>query len=199
MQLRLKLLILLKMKANCLMLDLDNVYWMELNDLVSKIFEGWTLNSELPIESLNYNIDVIPHVTLIYSTEAINHVTLMYALRSTPNEAYKHLIDNGSINLTKLVVDAFESDTQKVLKINLSESNEVKLLTEINSHLKASLELKSTYTEFNPHITITYLKPDTPEDLIEKFKAEINDSNYLKFDLTEVCISNDSESVKLHL
>lgn len=108
----------------------------------------------------NYGIETNPHITVLYGIHP--EITLYDIMNlNLPN------INDLDLNLTK--IDSFNSEKYDVLKFNIVS----KELTKLNKLIKSSVPFTSKYDEYNPHMTIAYLKPGTAVNYCSKSSKNI--------------------------
>jgi hypothetical protein len=109
------------------------------------------------------------HCTLLFSniyTKGVNWI--VYYLVHHCSDQIKQLF-NTKFELKDPIIDTFDNEDSRVLKINLTNCNLYPIMKSINDSLKEVLG-GGNYDGYSPHMTITYLKPDTPDDVIHEFR-----------------------------
>lgn len=110
------------------------------------------------------------HCTLLYSniyTRGVNWI--VYYLIHHCKDQIKQLF-NTKFELKDPIIDTFDNEDSRVLKINLTNCNLYPIMRSINDKLKEVLD-GGDFIGYNPHMTITYLKPNTPDDVISEFRS----------------------------
>jgi len=103
------------------------------------------------------------------------HCTLLYGLhKEVSKQDVESVLDNYTFHTCKLTNPSlFENEKYDVLKFEVRGDN----LNEINSDLK-EFPHTTSYPDYNPHLTIGYLKPGTGQKYADKIK-EIYDDIWL--------------------
>jgi 2'-5' RNA ligase len=157
--------------VKCAMLELHNPCWQsKLIDFVDKYEDA--INEEKCDEEGLYSL---------YENEC--HVTLLYGLAATKIQCLRALKDRGpslvklsksNVTVSPIVINTFDDDEFRVLKLDLSECSAIKELTDCWKALKG-LPNDSKFDEYSPHITITYLKPTVTDDEIAEMAKFFED------------------------
>lgn len=90
-----------------------------------------------------------------YGVEEDPHITVKWGILTKDIDEIRELLKDevgGEVSLVK--VDMFENDDYDVLKITV----ESKALRKINKIISDNLETHDTFSTYNPHITLAYLK-----------------------------------------
>jgi len=139
-------------------------------------------------------------------TEA--HVTIGYneTFQKGPNWYYWYMFiknkdlmnelrEKKVLKVPRVTIDTFNRDDKdfKVLKFNMSDCNIIDILQQYHDKLEETAEVKSEYTKYNPHITLTYLKKSTPEEVIDRLRSELLLSNYSNWDMVGVKFSGENK------
>ena len=90
------------------------------------------------------------------------------------------------IELGKLSI--FESDLYEVLKIDVSGDG----LNRLHRVAVNTIDYRPSYYEFNPHVTISFMKKNKGEQLLKK----INVNKFLgrKFKIEELCFNSPGDN-----
>jgi 2'-5' RNA ligase len=147
----------------CVMINLNIKNWDEILNMISKE------DLYLP-ENEIYGFEKNPHLTLLYglhkevTTENVIEVLNQFNTKDIKIEI------NG--------IGSFENEEYDVLKMNVLKNN---LLNNIHYKLK-ELPNSDKYDEYNPHITIAYLKSGSSKKYIDtKFKIEIDNNQEIVY------------------
>ena len=100
-----------------------------------------------------------------YGIENDPHITVKWGIISKNPNQIKNILEDekgGNISLEKL--DLFDNDEYDVLKINVKSKD----LNRLNKKLTDNLKTKETHPDYNPHITVGYLKKGEAEKYIDK-------------------------------
>lgn len=90
-----------------------------------------------------------------YGRETEPHVTVLYGLLdSHPEKFKKFFAEQKPFNFELKKMSFFENEKYKVLKIEVIGDN----LIELNKKMKKEFYHKDSFPEYNPHVTIAYLK-----------------------------------------
>lgn len=172
------------MNIRCIMLGLENASFVPM--LKNAILNNLDIvNQDYCLEN-GYTMmcETEPHVTLFYGfTEMGENLAYSY-LKIKNREAYKELKqirDQEGLVLPEVIIDTFDNEDNRVLKINLENSN---LMQALNKYYQFFRECPNDSEhngpDYHPHITLTYLKPDTTDEQIQKLIESI-DKDKLKY------------------
>lgn len=94
------------------------------------------------------------------------HVTVKYGIHTKDPQDIQNLVSGFGTFLVEFgKVSKFEKQGKyDVIKIAVNG----KKLRELNAKVSAELECTDTYKEYNPHVTIAYVKPGTCDHLLDK-------------------------------
>lgn len=97
------------------------------------------------------------------------HLTLLYGLhpKVTPEQVSEKLKNIEFSNVKLDNISIFNQGFREVLKFDVTGKN----IIEANNALK-ELPNSSFFPDFNPHITIAYLKPGTSEKYLQQLKGK---------------------------
>ncbi len=144
-----------KYKYGCLMLELSIDIW---DDIQSEIDKNDIYNQ--PGASMPFGLQERPHLTLLYPIK-----------KDYPYEVIKDRLDDfeekSSIDITINSIDMFESQNYDILILSVNENS---YMSNLFKYLKHHIPNYSKINEFNPHITIGYLKKGTAK----KYCRDIN-------------------------
>jgi len=114
------------------------------------------------------------------------HMTLLSNIKSDSEEAFKILGDKA-INVELGKISKFEND-EDVIKIEVKKSKElIKLYNELVKNVDNEVEY-----EFNPHVTIAYVKKGACEELVSD---DTFDGIKVKFNLVKFSPENENEVI----
>lgn len=142
----------IKYDYGCVMLkfDIDKKQWKELTSIIEKK------------DIYKYGIENKPHLTILYGLKS------GVSLEDIKSIFYD--IDNP-INLEIKGIDIFENEEFDVVKLNVKKNSILNKLFNRASELPND----NIYKEYNPHITIAYVKKGTGKKYKDKsYKLEIN-------------------------
>lgn len=126
-------------------------------------------------EENEYGIETFPHVTILYGIIHDKH---------TINILKNLLPPLNDIKIIGVSISSFNNEEFDVLKIDIKSN----ILNNLNEMVKDSLEYESMYPEFNPHLTLAYLKKGTAFKYEKKMLDKI-----LVLEPTEYVYSFDNE------
>jgi len=177
------------MEAKFIGLALKNEPWRKICSLVTRRHEDWIeLSKCSSFEGNLYEPD--PHITLYYNEECMKGPNYLYwAATCYCREEYKAIKDLTSLKLAQPVLNTFDNPDARVLMIDVgrSDCNAIYGLQRWHFKLMDKLPKDNYYPDYTPHITVTYLKPDTPDDVVSKIQGELMMES-LEFKPTELLI-----------
>ena len=128
-----------------------------------------------------HGLETEQHVTVVYGIDILTHLSKFFNIIPS---------DIGRLKLGKLgIFDTNEN--YDVLKISVVPSEE---LLKLRKTILDTLPVTLTYTDYNPHITIGYLKKDTGKKYLEKFKDMDFSIELLKFSKYRYSSRNQNET-----
>lgn len=188
------------MKANFVGLELSNSSWNILGKVVKDTLLDY-INLEKLSEFNNGSIyETQPHITLIYN-ESLNKGPnwLDWFITIKHRDLYKELVTIGEVSVPKVTINTFNNPDSRVLKFSLVDCNILDICRQYNTYLNELPLEESTYKIYKPHLTITYLKPDTPDKVIEDFKSKLILNDFQSFKLENILISNSESEFKIKI
>lgn len=134
-----------------------------------------------------------PHVTLLHGLNPeVGENFLYHYLKLQNRNLYKVLKSDSMFKLTELNINTFQNDDSVVLKIDLSSCDKLEILKDYNEKLKEFPHDESQW-EYTPHLTITYLKSSTPNEVIVKMIEMFREDFLPSFEVKGFLLSNSSE------
>lgn len=133
----------------CVMIDIDIDNWKDFESNIDK-------NDLYDPENDKHGFETEPHLTLLYGLHS-----------EVSDEDVESSLKKFDLKNLKIEIDgigSFENDNFDVLKMNVKKT---KLLNDIHNSLK-ELPNSDQYVEYNPHITIAYLKKGTSKKYLDK-------------------------------
>jgi hypothetical protein len=133
------------MKLKCVMLKLNIKNWDKLLASINP--------ADVYDDGDGYGLETTPHMTILYGIHP-----------DTPNEALKAACESlGTLEVRCQAVEVFSNENFDVLKITVEKTPEImkvrKMFTSEFYHI-------NKFEEYNPHVTIAYLKKDKGEKYI---------------------------------
>ena len=101
-----------------------------------------------------------------FGLETDSHITVCYGLvYETDYFKLRRLVKNfGSIDVQYGAVSKFVSDNYDVIKIDIISDK----LHELNSLIRNNFEVKTSFPDYQPHMTIAYVQPNSCDYLLNK-------------------------------
>jgi len=139
-------------------------------------------------------VETDPHITLIYGlTPGVGYNTLYHILKIKNRSEYLSIKKGTQIHLSNPVINTFDNEDSKVLKIDF---NNCDIYDNLNNMMLKLNELPNTWSyskDYNPHLTLTYLNPDAPEYIAEKLTEKFSPM-LMNFTITGYMISSDEDT-----
>jgi len=154
-------------EKGCLMLDIDWVNRHGINkwhEILSKI------DRDDVYEEAGYGLETKPHITILYG----------FKLPTVTPEHIERLLPDGAVTFKIKDVNFFEAENYDVLKFEI----ESEMLHELNSIYKV-LEHENKFPDYNPHITIAYLKKGCAKKFANHYRALFADWINYQFQSTK--------------
>lgn len=186
------------MTTHYILLELSNLDFIRnLKTIVFNHFD--IINKELCLKyNLNWYCDTNPHITLLGEIPEVSNNEVYRKLKYSDEKVFvdfKKKCSNGVITFPELIIDTFDNDNSRVLKINCKNCNIYSELTEIHNLLKSSVPNDEKYKDYSPHITLTYLKPDTSDSDIEDIKSALLGSLPKNFNIESIALSDKQRNI----
>lgn len=183
-------------------LKFDNPVWNEIGLLIKDKYSPY-INFDKCIEmGFPNGFESECHCTLLYNKTynyGPNFTFTKLKFGSEFRNEFNKLINKSGYNkeliLNPVIIDTFDNEDSRVIKINLENSNMYPEMKSIHSELEKLCEEPSTYSDYKAHLTLTYFKSDTSDDVIEILKSELFEfyKDYLfKFNLKSLMFSSTS-------
>lgn len=138
----------------CIMIKINFENWNSLKNIIS--------SEDIYNEGESYGFETQPHLTLIYGLH-----------KEVTTEQVKSILGNFNLDRLSIEVDGignFENSDYDVLKFNVIKTETLKQIHDFLSELPNS----DKYPDYNPHITIAYLKKGTSKKYLDRnFKMVI--------------------------
>lgn len=188
------------MIANFIGIEVSNPHWSQLGNKVKSELLDWIEFSKLDQFNTGSIYETQPHITLIYNESLNKGPNWLHWFMTVKNrDLYKQLVSIDSLSIKDVTIDTFDNPDSKVLKINCLDSNIIDICREYHDRLDEIALERSKYNIYRPHLTITYLKPDTPDSVIEDFKSKIVLKNYTEFKLENILITDTDHEFKIKI
>lgn len=181
------------MKVNCVMIGLENPSFI--TQVRNAIYSHLDLVNKEKCESqgMNQLFEDEPHITLFYGMDNLGENMCYHILKIKNRDNYYKLKGENALVLPEVIIDTFDNEDVRVLKINLSNSNIISILSQYHDSFKEYSNGQGLNQDsYNPHITLTYLKPEVTDDQIRTI-IELLDLEKLKvFLYKKFIMSSDS-------
>lgn len=178
---------------NCVMLGLSSSGLLPLHNALLNEYSQFINLDKVKECGWKSLIESEPHVTLIYGlTPGVGYNTLYHTLKIKNRTEHLKIKTGRILHLNDPVINTFDNEDAKVLKVDFNKCDQYE---DLNNMMRKLSEIPNEWqylNDYNPHLTLTYLKPDAPDkiakDLTERFSHLIND-----FTVTGYIISSDDE------
>lgn len=149
-----------KEPLGCLMLFHNEPFW---NDITSQIDKEDIYDKE------GFGLETEPHCTVLYGFKDPD--------LNIQNKLSKFLVNfpKKEVSVISNKINLFENEEFDVLKYEV-DKNLCKKLTKLNQILDENFEIKNDYPDYNPHVTIAYLKPGRGK----KYTKNLKDTKHFK-------------------
>lgn len=179
--------------VNFICLLVENSYFGEVTKMIKNEFFDYIDIPYCTEQGLLHGFETEPHITLWYGDGLNNGINWFDWFMEIKNRDLMKAVK--SINCKDCLIDTFDNPESRVLKINVSGSKEYEILYKLNKAIEGVSTIPSE-KEYNPHITLTYLKTDTPDEVLEQIKSKIVLTNLRNFSVTGLKIANsDREKI----
>lgn len=155
------------MKVNCVMMGLENPSYT--SQVRNAIYSHLDLVNKEKCESqgLDQLFEDEPHVTLFYGMDNLGENMCYHILKIKNRDTYYKLKSESALILPEVIINTFDNDDSRVLKIDLSNSNITPLLAQYHESLKEYSNGEGLGQDmYQPHITLTYLKPEVTDEQV---------------------------------
>ena len=152
-------------------------------------------------EKLGYDQLFVPYplINLWNGAEPIGEHKMYYIIKVRCKNAYAKIQDVDMLDFDP-VIDIVRNKDHTVLKINLSSNPTAGLLQEYHDGIMASTNnAGGVFSEFSPHIVLTYLNANVSDEDIAKVVGRINKGNISSFRVKSFRITNDSPKYLLNI
>jgi 2'-5' RNA ligase len=153
------------------------------------------LDQEMAKRIIQWGKENIPDAAIYeeedsYGREDTPHITILYGILSqSPDETREVLEEEDMLIATLGKVSLFEnSDDYDVVKIEVNSED----LSRVNASLRDSVDFESDYPEYDPHVTIAYVKKGEGKNYSGSNEFE---GSVLNFD--EVRFSSKDETITM--
>lgn len=132
-----------------------------------------------------------PHVTLFYGLENLGKYKAEHLIKMKNWYTFNKFREN-KLELPRVIIDTFDNEENRVLKINLSNCNLVSELSHYYSEFSSYSDPNNKFISYNPHLTFTYLKPDVTDEQLERLIEQFDLSKLTTFTPEKFTISGDN-------
>lgn len=179
-------------KVDFIGLMLSNPNHKELLDLIRKQYFEYINIPKCTEQGLLMGVELEAHVTLAYNKTFTKGPNWYYWLTTVKlRDLYKKISTAGKLVIPEVVIDTFDNEDSRVLKINVSNCNIMDVMRSYFEQIDETASERSVHQHYDPHITLTYLNPNTPDSVIEDLKSKVILSNYKEWDITHLQISGE--------
>lgn len=166
---------------NCVMLSLSNPGLLQVNQELLNNFSQYINIDYITSECKSWKslVESEPHVTLIYGlTPGLGKNKLYNEVKLKNRDEYLAIKNCGELTLDNPVIDYFDDEGARVLKINFKGCNQYNQLKGMMTKLCEIPNDWKYKEDYSPHLTLTYLKPDAPDEtarvLMDKYSKMLH-------------------------
>lgn len=186
------------MTTHYILLELGNLN--HIRNLKTVVFNNFgAVNRELCIDyGLNWLCETNPHITLLGEVMNVSNNETYRQLKYSDDKVFKRFkkkCEEEGLTFPELIIDTFDNDNARVLKINCSNCNLYNELSEVHELLKSKLENEEKFDKYEPHITLTYLRPDASDNEVNKIKTELLAVLPKNFTADSIALSDSTRTI----
>lgn len=176
---------------NYIGLNLKNQYHTQLLDMIRNEYFQYI---DIPVctkYGLSTGVEINSHVTLAYNntlSKGPNWYYWMLTIRE--RNTFNKLKVVNKLKVPEVIINTFEQEQYRVLKIDIRNCNICEELRTLHECIEDTAGEKSRFTEYLPHITLTYLKKDTPDEVLVDLKSKVILNNYKEWNIDSLQISS---------
>lgn len=179
---------------NCVMLGLLNSGLLPIHNALLNDYSQFINLDKVKECGWKSLVESDPHITLIYGLNpGVGYNTLYHTLKIKNRAEHLKIKAGNILHLSNPIINTFDNEDAKVLKIDFNQCDQYE---DLNNMMKKLALLPNTWQyldDYNPHLTLTYLKPDAPDsiaqDLTNRFSHLI-----MEFPITEYIISSNDDT-----
>lgn len=117
-----------------------------------------------------------PHVTLIYDLDpGVGRNKLYHLIKIQHRDEYNAIRKLQFLTIDNPIINTFDNEDYRVVKVDLMNCNEYQVLRNMSDKL---MELPNNFSyggdKYHPHLTLTYLKPDAPDFIIDELNNKFS-------------------------
>lgn len=177
------------MNVNKVSIELSNpIYPQIYKDIVNGYFEHIDTSVCIDLGVNMFYSD--PIITIIDDISQIGHNMMYYILKIENRDLYSELKNNKILTLDQVSFSMIERLDYKILVIDFNKSDKYDLLKRYHDRL-----LKYSKTdqsdEFYINMTVTYLKKNAPDDMIQDINAKLINESMRMFEITNFTLFLD--------
>lgn len=176
-------------------LELSNPNWQNIGKLIESKYHQYIELSKCGSWGKLYEPE--PHITLYYNEDNDKGPNWMYWLTTVyGRDLYMKLKNNLILKFNKFVIDTFRNDDAIVLKIDVikSDCDQFDPLKQYHDLIESNC-IPGKFKDYNPHITITYLKPNTDQSIIDQIVSDIKSIPSIRtYEITSIMLGGGEDS-----
>lgn len=184
-------------------LKLYNEHWTKLCNFIADEHRDLISMDKCQENNLARFCEFETHITLMYNDSykyGPNVTEIKLLIDNAVKLNFKHLTETHKVTLPKVIIDTFDNPDAQILKLNALNISCYEDCKAIHDYLESNCEHPSDYVDYNPHLTLTYLRPDISDeeiqDLIEDIKVNCDvDEVLTQFEVEGLMLSNRDEEI----
>lgn len=184
-------------------LKLYNEEWTKLCNFIADEYRDLISIEKCQENNLVRFCEYESHITIMYNDSykyGPNTTEIKLLIDNAVKSNFKNLTETHKVTLPKIVIDTFDNTDARILKLNALSISCYEDCKAIHDYLESNCEHPSDYVDYNPHLTLTYLRPDVSneeiQDLIEDIRANCDiDQLLTQFEVEGLMLSNRDEDI----